>query len=211
MSLRELSVLTEVDASHIARIEKGVVQGSLTTLTALATALGADMSVRFFAGTGPRIHDRLQAPMLESFVRSLAPCWLARLEVVVPAAKRGVADIVLADRTRPQLVVGEAQSQFRRIEQQLRWIAEKAKAFAESEADRNVSRLLIVKSTAATRQMARDYAATLSAAYPARTAEVVDSLTRGMPWPGDGMVWMRLERGIAELLPYPPRGVPVGR
>jgi transcriptional regulator with XRE-family HTH domain len=212
VSLRELGAITGIDASHIARIEKGAVQASLPTLVALSTAFGTDMSVRFFAGAGPRIHDRLQAPMLDALIRELASCWLPRLEVVVPGPRRGVADIVLTDRTRPQSVIGEAQSEFRRIEQQLRWIAEKAKAFEDTDSgDRTVSRLLIVRSTVATRDIARQYAGTFAAAYPARTADVVDALTRGAPWPGDGMVWMRLERGAAELLPHPPRGVPVGR
>ena len=212
VSLRELAAITGIDASHIARIEKGAVQASLPTLVALSTAFGADMSVRFFAGAGPRIHDRLQAPMLDALIRALAPCWLPRLEVAVPGPRRGVADITLTDRTRSQLVVGEAQSEFRRIEQQMRWIGEKAKAFEDAaDQDLTVSRLLILRSTAATREIARQYSATFGAAYPARTSDVVESLTRGSHWPGDGIVWMRVERGTAQLLAYLPRGVPLGR
>lgn len=211
VSLRELAGVTGIDASHIARIEKGTSHASVQALTALAVALGADLSLRFDAGSGPRIHDRFQAPMLEGLVRWLAPCWAPRLEVVVPGPRRGVADIVLTDRSRPKLVVDEAQSEFRRIEQQLRWIAEKTAAFQEAEHDRYVSRLLIVRSTEATRAVVRAYAATFAASYPARTVDVVESLTRGTPWPGDGIVWMRVSRGTAELLEFPPRGVPVGR
>jgi transcriptional regulator with XRE-family HTH domain len=212
VSLRQLAAVTGLDGSHIARIEKGQVQASITALTSLSVALGADLNLRFFAGSGPRIHDRFQAPMLEALVRALAPCWLPRLEVTVPGPVRGVADIVLDDRTRPQLVVGEAQSEFRSVEQQLRWIGEKTQAFKDADdGGRQVGRLLIVRSTDATREVSRRYAATLTVAYPARTADVVDALARGTSWPGDGIVWMRLERGAAELLPRPPRGVPVGR
>jgi transcriptional regulator with XRE-family HTH domain len=211
VSLRELADVTGIDSSHIARIEKGTSHASVRALTALSIALGADLSLRFYAGSGPRIHDRFQAPMLETLIRALAPCWGSRLEVVVPGPRRGVADIVLTDRRGPKLVVGEAQSEFRRIEQQLRWMAEKAAAFQEAERDRSVSRLLIVRSTEATRAVVRGYAATFAAAYSARTADVVESLTGGTPWPGDGIVWMRLENRTAELLPHPPRGVPVGR
>jgi transcriptional regulator with XRE-family HTH domain len=98
VTLRELADITGIDASHIARIEKGTTHASVRALTALAIALGADMSVRFFAGSGPRIHDRFQAPMLESTIRSLASCWQPGLEVVVPGPRRGIADIVLTHR-----------------------------------------------------------------------------------------------------------------
>ncbi len=212
VSLRELGAATGLDPSHIARIEKATAHASLEALTIISVALGAELSLRLYAGVGPRIHDRFQAPMLEALLRVLAPRWLPRLEVVIPRPVRGVADLVLTDRSGPTTVIGEAQSEFRRIEQQLRWMAEKAKALGDMAGDgRSVSRLLIIRSTEATRAVARRYSATMSAAYPARTVDVVDSLTNGRPWPGDGIAWMRLEHGDAELLPHPPRGVPVGR
>jgi transcriptional regulator with XRE-family HTH domain len=212
VTLRELGAATGLDPSHIARIEKARVQPSLEALTVISVALGADLGLRLFAGAGPRIHDRFQAPMLEALLRVLAARWVPRVEVVTPRPVRGVADLVLNDRESPTTVIGEAQSEFRSIEQQLRWIAEKAKAFeGATDSGRSVSRLLIVRSTESTRDVVRRYAAIFSAAYPARTADVVESLTNGQPWPGDGIVWMRLEGGVAELLSHPPRGVPVGR
>jgi transcriptional regulator with XRE-family HTH domain len=123
VSLRELAAATGIDASYLARIEKYRAHPSLPTLTSISVALGADLSLRFYGGKGPRIHDRSQAPMIDTLLRSLAPCWMPRLEVVVPPPTRGVVDVVLTDRQRPVLVIGEAQSEFRRIEQQLRWIA----------------------------------------------------------------------------------------
>lgn len=212
VSLRQLAEATGIDASHIARTEKGSARASFETLTSVAVALGANLSLRFYADAGPRIHDRFQAPMIEGLLRSLHTDWNPRLEVVVPGNQRGVADIVLTHRGQPILVVGEAQSQFRRIEQQLRWIAEKTAAFEASRPDGpSVSRILILRSTEATRAIAHRYAATLSTAYPARSIDVYEALTSGSRWPGAGIVWMRLERGIAELLPRPPRGVPIGR
>jgi transcriptional regulator with XRE-family HTH domain len=211
VSLRDLGSATGLDPSHLARIEKATAHASFNALTSISVALGADVSLKFFAGAGPRIHDRFQAPMIEALLRALADRWLPRLEVPVPGPIRGVADIVLRDRDSPLRVVGEAQSEFRRMEQQLRWIAEKADAFATGPNEGPVSRLLIVRSTEATRDIARRYAAILSIAYPARTADVVEALTSAKPWPGDGIVWMRLDAGVATLLARPPRGVPVGR
>lgn len=212
ISLRELSDATGIDIAHLSRIGRGLAQPSLEVLERITVALGADLSMRFYTDAGPRIHDRYQAPMIEALLVPLDRIWTPRLEVVVPGNRRGVADIVLIHRTDRRLVVGEVQSQFRRIEHQLRWMAEKAAAFASAAGNgQQVSRLLVVRSTEATRDVARRYAATLSTAYPARSIDVVDSLTSGAPWPGDGIAWMRLERGVAELLPRPPRGVAVGR
>jgi hypothetical protein len=89
---------------------------------------------------------------------------------------------------------------------------EKAAAFETSDRERRlVSRLLIIRSTESTRAISRQFAATLSTAYPARSIDVFDALTRGSPWPGNGIVWMRVENGSATLLEQPPRGVRVGR
>jgi transcriptional regulator with XRE-family HTH domain len=212
VTLRDVASATGLDASHIARIEKGLTHASLGSLTAIGVALGADLNARFYAGSGPRLHDRFQAPMIEALLRSLSRSWTARLEVPTPASTRGVADIILSARASRLLVIGEAQSELGRLEQQLRWIAEKAKAFEEAERGRlRVGRLLILRSTSTTRDLARRFDATLSTAYPARSANVFDALTEGSDWPGDGIVWMRVEAGMAELLRHPPRGVRVGR
>lgn len=141
----------------------------------LGVALGADLSIRYFTGTGARIHDRFQAPMIEELLRVLDERWTARLEVPIPRPGRGVVDVLLEDRSSPTTVVGEAQSEFRRIEEQLRWVAEKAQAIESP--DRSVSRLLVLRSTVATREISRRYRSILSAAYPARTSDVVDALT----------------------------------
>jgi transcriptional regulator with XRE-family HTH domain len=212
VSLREVSIATGIDIAHLSRIERALTRPGLEVLARIGAALGADLSLRFYSGSGPRLHDRFQAPMVDALLRSLAPRWIPSLEVAVPGRTRGVADVVLTDRTQPLLVVGEAQSEFRRLEEGLRWLGEKAEAFASAAGEaKHVSRLLIVRSTESTREVARRYAATLSTAYPARTSDVFDALTGGAPWPGDGILWMRVDRGVAELLRRPPRGVAIGR
>jgi transcriptional regulator with XRE-family HTH domain len=216
VTLTELSAITAVDRSHLRRIEAGTASPSLEVLTAIGVALGADPSFRFFAGSGPRLVDRFQAPMIEGFIPALHPRWSKRLEVRVGPA-RGVVDLVLLDRLASLAVAGEFQSEFRRLEQEVRWANEKADGLGArlaEEADfvaRDVSRLLVVRSTVTTREIARRYEATLAVAYPAKTVDVVRSLTGSSPWPGPGIVWMRLESGRAELLDRPPRGVRLGR
>jgi transcriptional regulator with XRE-family HTH domain len=216
VSIRAVAAITSLHPSFVARVEAGEVRPSTETLTRIGLALGAELGIRYFTGDGPRLHDRFQAPMIEAVLRQLDRRWLARVEVPIQGSARGVVDLVLDERLGSSTVVGEAQSEFRRLEEQIRWFAEKADAIQqrlarEGKPPRDVSRLLIVRSTVATREVARRYAATLSAAYPARTTDIVDALTGNAPWPGSGIVWVRVEDGRAELLRYPPRNVPIGR
>jgi hypothetical protein len=212
-----LSVVTGIHPSHLARIEAADVRPSVEVLTRIGVALGADLSIRYFAGTGPRLHDRFQAPMIEALIRALDPRWKPTPEVQVLQPARGVIDLVLDDRASPTTIASESQSEVRRLEQQVRWSAEKADGLAsrlagEGRADREVSRLLLLRSTEATREIARRFEATLAAAYPAKAADVFAALTTpSAAWPGAGILWIRLENGIGTVLAHPPRGVVLGR
>jgi len=199
-----------VHRAQIGRIERGEQRPSLETLVACATALGAEVSIRIHTGSGPRLTDRHQARMVECVLREMHPMWRTRLEVPVPRPIRGVVDAVFARGDAPLRVIAEFQSMLPRIEQQLRWMAEKSDAIAKTDGG-EVSRLLVLRSTAATRAIARDFEATLRTAYPARCRDAVESLRSGMPWPGDSIVWMRIDGETVEILDGPPRGVALGR
>jgi transcriptional regulator with XRE-family HTH domain len=175
----QVAALAGIDRSHYSRIEAGTANPSLETLTAIATALGADVSVRIYPGTGPRLTDRHQARMIEAILRSLGADWRPHVEVPVSRPVRGVIDAVLerpAERPAERLLVAtEAYSELRRLEQQIRWSADKAASLGSSDLVGPgpafaVSRLLVLRSTAATRELARQFESTMRAAYPARTS-----------------------------------------
>jgi hypothetical protein len=157
--------------------------------------------------------------MIEQLVRRLDPRWLVRLEVPVSHPARGIVDAALIDRLSPIALATEAQSELRRLEQQIRWSNEKADGLAARLSQEaapapgpSVSRLLVLRSTNSTREIARRFETTLRVAYPARSEDVFRALTTASaPWPGDGIVWMRVDAGEATLLEHPPRGVRLGR
>jgi transcriptional regulator with XRE-family HTH domain len=219
ISLGQLGTVVGVHKSHLARIEANQVRPSLDVLTAIGVALGADLSVRYFPGSGPRLHDRFQARMIEALLRVLDPRWRVELEVPILRPARGVIDIVLHARDENVTVAVEVYSQLRRLEQQIRWSAEKADGLAERMVEERrletgpaVSRLLVLRSTVATREIARTYAATLAAAYPARTHTVVEALvTATAPWAGSGLVWMHVDGRGASMMAFPPPRVDLGR
>ena len=205
-----------IDRSHLARIEAGTTNASVETLISVATALGADVSVRLYPGSGPRLTDRHQARMIETLLRRLAPVWRTHLEVPVFRPARGYVDAVFERTDHPLLIVSEAQSTLPRLEQQIRWAAEKAASMGSSDLVGPgpipaVSKLLILRSTASTRELARTFQLTLRAAYPARCHDAVASLLEGAPWPGDAMIWIRIEGDRVDVLDGPPRGVALGR
>jgi transcriptional regulator with XRE-family HTH domain len=220
LTLAAVARAAGIDRSFLARIESGERAASVHTLTAIATVLGADLSVKAFPTTGPRIRDRFQAVMGEALLRALHTRWTGSPEVPVYRPARGVIDLVLSDSLSPAVVATELQSEIRRLEQQIRWHREKELSLPSADLGRFVanddppptSRLLVLRSTRATRALAMTYEETLRAAYPARASDVVRALTSASgTWPGPGIAWMRLEGTRAELLDGPPRGVRLGR
>ena len=216
--------LCGIAKSTLHAIEAGQTEPRLETAARLATALGSDLGLRLYPGTGPLVRDHLQLAMLQALLDVLHPRWRARPEVPVYQPVRGVIDLVLDDDM--EIVACEAQSELRRLEQQVRWSRAKAEALdprwaregQQGLADRpvwtdgaRVGRLMLLRSTARTRAVVSGYADVVAAAYPARASDAYAALTRPAPWRGDALVWCRVEGGEAVLLDRPPRGIHVGR
>lgn len=207
----QLARCAGISQSHLWVVEAGEANPSFDVLLRVGTCLGADLSLRYFPGTGPRLHDRFQAPMVEALIRTLGSAWRAQPEVPVPTA-RGVIDLVLRNEARQLALACEAHSELRRLELVVRRLAEKAEALAgQLEPSVEVSRMLLLRSTLATRTIAAAYDATLAAAFPARARDANVALRAEGVWPGPSIVWARVDGGRAEILEMPPRGVRLGR
>jgi transcriptional regulator with XRE-family HTH domain len=205
----EVARAAGIDRAHYSRIEVGERGASLDVLTAVGAVLGCDLSVRYFPGSGPRIRDRFQAPIVEALIGILDQSWVPQPEVPVHRPVRGVIDLVL--RRTIEVIACEIQSELRRLEQVIRWSGEKAAALGLAE-EHPASRLLLVRSTAQTREVARRFEATLGAAFPTPSIDAFRALTQpAEAWPGPAILWARLEGGRAEILEGPPRGVRIGR
>jgi transcriptional regulator with XRE-family HTH domain len=222
LSLRALALVAGFDHGHLARIEAGTVEPSIAVLIAIGDVLGADLSLRLYPTTGPRIHDRHQAPTIESLFGILHPRWRRLPEVGVIRPARGFIDAVLALPDEGVVVATEYESTIRRLEQQLRWAQDKADSLPSSSAwpliaavdgpRPSISRLLILRSTRTTRDIARAFEATLSSQYPAAALAVFAALTTDdVPWPGSGILWADVQQGRARILSRAPRGIELGR
>lgn len=214
-----MAKIAGIHPSYLALVERGAREPSGAVLGRIGAALGADVSLRLYPSTGPPIRDRLQAPMVEALLRDASPRWLRFPEVAVFRPARGVIDLVLGDPPTCCVVSVEAHSDIYRLEQQIRWAGEKSDSLPSSTiwpgierrspGPPRIHRLLLLRSTTRTRELARTFAATIGAAYPADPVAIREALadpTR--PWPGNGILWVRVEAGKAVLLERRPRGVP---
>ena len=170
-------------------------------------------SIKLYPTVGPRIHDRVSAPVTEAQLGVAHPRWGPRLEVFVLAPAKGVIDVVFNEHRANDVVAAEIQGQLRRVEQQLRWAGQKAdslpsaKGWPWTSGPARVSRLLVLRSTAETRALARSLPELFRAAYPAAEADAYRALTcEDAPWPGHAMLWAEVAGGRARILDGPPRG-----
>lgn len=197
ISLAALARAAGVPYSLAWRIIAGQVNASLETYAKLAVPLGADLSTRIYPNTGPLIRDRHQARIAEALLAASHPRWRAATEVGVRQPARGWIDVVLADASERRIVAVEIESDIRRIEQQVRWTQMKADSLPSWAGwpleGAEISRLLIVRRTRATRQIAVEYTRQLAVAYPAHPEDAIAALTGAAPWPGAALVWAQIE------------------
>lgn len=218
IGVRRLAYEAGIDAGYLSQLIAGSRSPSTAVLVALTTVLGADLSVRVYPTTGPIVRDAIQARIGEELLRIVAGTWRRSIEVPVYRPARGFVDIVFDEPTLSVAVATEIQSRVDRLEQQIRWAQDKAQSLPSSEMWRffdrapSISRMLVLRSTAATRELARRFHATLAAAYPATARDVFTALTiPGSPWPGPGILWADVRGDDVRVLDRPPRGVPLGR
>jgi len=218
LSQREVAAEVGLDRSWLAKAEAGEANLTVEALAKLATAIGAKASLRLYPETGPRLRDGNQVRLIEALLEVLHPHWRVRLEVPVYRPVHGVIDLVLIDPVETQLVGGEAHSEIRRAERQLRWAAEKDRRAA-------IGRGMAMDGTPPTRLEApapavdrrhedpgEIRAASLRRAYPGRSSEAVDALReRSGRFPDAAIIWVDLRGTASRILDAPPRGIVVGR
>jgi hypothetical protein len=137
--------------------------------------------------------------MMEALLDTVHPRWERHLEVGVRHPSRGWIDALLHDPREATAVATELQSELRRLEQLVRWQAARAAALPSWEGwgrlgpEPEISRLLVVRRTRATRQVAAEFARQLRVSYPAHPDDAVAALTGTVPWPGPALVWITVD------------------
>jgi transcriptional regulator with XRE-family HTH domain len=198
-----------VDPTTVTKVETGQFEPTLELYGRLAAALGADLHARPYPSTGPPIHDRHQVRISELLRAEIHPRWRATPEVAVRRPGRGFIDVVLSDPLEPARVAAELESDLRRIEQLLRWSSEKAASLPSSDAwaswaastGDGVARLLVVRHTRANRAVVAEARRQLRDAYPADPEDALAALRGAARWPGNALIWARLDARSPRLSP----------
>ena len=195
LSRRAVALAAGVDPAFYGRVEDGREHPSNETLVRLGLVLGGDVRVHLYPNSGPLIRDRHQARMLEALLDQVHPRWQAYTEVAVRRPSRGWVDAVLHEPRGQVAVATELQSDLRRLEQLIRWSAEKAASlpswdgWAHLAEAPSIHRLLIVRRTRATRETAATFARQLRVAHPAHRDDALAAITGTAVWPGPAMIW----------------------
>ena len=220
LSIRDVGRAVSLDPSHLSRVETGDRDLSVASLVAVAAALGQDASIRLFPSSGPRVRDHIQVRMIEALLAATHPRWESRLEVPVYEPVHGIIDVVLRDRLTSDIVAGEAHSGLHTVDAQVRWAMQKTEAlpsavgwpWADLREGPVVGRLLLLRSTTATRDLVRSLPETFRSAYPARTEHAWAALTSAEArWPGAAILWVEVRGRDTRLLHGWPRGVEPAR
>jgi transcriptional regulator with XRE-family HTH domain len=224
LSIRAVARASGIDPSHLSRVEAGDRSASQDALVAIAGAIGCTVSTKLFPSDGPRLRDHLQALMVNAVVGAAHPRWRSRVEVAVHRPVRGVIDLVLEDLEHPDLVAGEAHSQLRSAESQLRRAGEKADGLPapaawswpahgasggvrERDAPRT-SRLLVLRSCHAMHDLVRTLPHLFRAAYPAHPSAAFAALTTSGPrWPGSAILWVTVDGAATRVIDGLPRSL----
>lgn len=205
LSIRQLAAAAGLSERYVARILAGTERPTVEAYGRLTAVLGADLHVRAYANTGPAIHDRHQAPILECLLAARHPLPFTEVGVLRPS--RGWIDVAFHEPRERLLVATEIQGAIDRLEQLVRWSAAKAAAlpswdgWAQLGDEPATSQLLVVRRTRGTRQVASDFERQLRVAYPAHPDDALAALTGTTPWPGAALLWATVERGSARLVP----------
>jgi transcriptional regulator with XRE-family HTH domain len=178
----ELASATGLSRSAIGRLERGHIElTTLRTVTRVAAALGASVSVRIlWHGEGlDRLLDSAHANITEAVLRLLRDHgWEVATEVTFNAyGERGSIDILAFHAATRSLLVIEIKSVVPDLQAMLGTLDRKVRVAAKVARDRGwqastVSRLLVLPDDRTARRRVDQHASTFETALPSRTATV---------------------------------------
>ena len=178
--------------AFVSQVERGRKTPSFRVLHRLTSAVGHDLSVRFYPGGGIRLRDSGQIRVAEAIRAALAPAWRVGLEVPVGAPPdRRAADMVL--KLRGEAVEIEIETALADFQAQLRSGQLKRAALADR-IGRPVRLVIALPDTRRNRLVVADHRLVVQAALPERSRRIWSALQGGSEVGGDGLLWVEPAR-----------------
>lgn len=177
-----------VSQASVSRLESGDARLSLLIVSRIGTALGVDLSARFFPGTGVGLRDSGQLALAEVVRAQAHRSWRIGFEVPVGEDSRQAADVVLSGASGGLHL--ELESRLVDFQAQLRSGELKRDSMQQRYRTR-LAFVLALRDSAANRAAVRAHRAVIAAALPATTSEVWQAIRTGNPLSADGLLWLR--------------------
>lgn len=187
MSRADAARRAGVSRSTWERVELGLPTTSVTTLSAVAEAVGLDLVIRAHPGTGTSLRDRGQMAIADYFATVAHPAW--RIGIEVTAGQFGQAidqvfwgtDEILAIEIIRHMA--DYQAQYRSVSLKRDWLAGKH--------DRPVRLVLAVEDLRSNRTVLAPHMLLVRSVLPAGSRQVMDALRSGRSVGSDGLIWVR--------------------
>jgi transcriptional regulator with XRE-family HTH domain len=179
-----------VDRAAICRLEAGDATVSDRIRARAATVLGGDFRFGLYPAATPLIHDAAHARLVEGLLRLRHSSWRTRVEAPIPGPGRRSTDLRL-DRG-DETVLFEVETHVHALEAIIREGEDKRVAVvADAGPDRRVHVALVLPPTRHHRALVDAHPEMIGAAFPASSTDIRQALgTFGVPWPGDGILWL---------------------
>ena len=183
-----------VDRATICRLEAGDRGVSNEIRARAAMVLGGDFRLGLYPAGSPLIHDAAHARLVEALIRLRHVSWRAIPEAPVPGTARRSTDVRLV--RGGETVLFEVETHVQVLEAVIRDGNDKRDKVAyDLGPEGRVHSVLVLPPTRHHRDLARAHSETMKAAFPVRSVDLRRSLTTaGVPWPGDGVLWLGVSR-----------------
>ncbi len=177
-----------VSQASVARLEAGDVRGSISIVVRIFAALGSDLPLRAYPGTGVGLRDSGQLPMAEA-IRALAhPSWRIVLEAPTGDDGNQAADMLfLLSEAGVHIELESALSDF---QAQLRRGHLKRDGLQQRH-ERSVAFVMGLRDTERNRTAVAAHLMLIKAALPASSRDVLAAIRQGRPVDRDGLLWIR--------------------
>ena len=169
------------------RVELGLPTTTVRTLCAVTDAVGLDLVIRAYPGTGTSLRDRGQMAIAEYLAGVAHSAWRVSLEVTagefgqaIDQVLWGTDEILAVEIIRH---MADYQAQYRSVSLKRDWLAAKH--------ERPVRLVLAVEDLRSNRAVLMPHLVLVRSVLPAGSRQIMDALRSGRPLGCDGLAWVR--------------------
>lgn len=191
MTARQVADRAGVSDSTEARVELGGPNVTITTMCAVAEAVGLDVVIRIYQGRGPSLRDTGQLVIAELLRAQAHSVWQPNIELLVgphgesiDLAVFGAHEIWASEIER---MATDFQAQYRRADR-------KREALATLH-QRPVRLVMVIEDTRRNRAALEPHLTFIRVTLPAGSREILTALRTGRPLGRDGLMWTRRPPG----------------